>query len=158
MGQIITWNELGGFVENWRREQQRVVLTNGCFDLLHAGHLRVFKEAKRLGDLLVVGINSDQSIRKLKGEKRPIVSEADRSELVAALEPVDFVTVFPESTADELIRRVRPHVYVKGGDYNIHTLPERATLKECQVELAVIPLVFGLSTSMLIEKIKGVYS
>lgn len=157
MGQIIAWNELGGFVENWRRQQQKVVLTNGCFDLLHAGHLRVFKEAKRLGDLLVVGINSDQSIRKLKGEKRPIVSETDRSELVAALEPVDFVTIFSECTADELIKRVRPHVYVKGGDYNIHTLPEEATLKEYQVELVVIPLVFGLSTSMLIEKIKGAY-
>jgi rfaE bifunctional protein nucleotidyltransferase chain/domain len=124
----------------------RVVLTNGVFDLLHVGHLRYLRQARALGDVLVVGVNADSSVRK---PGRPLIPEAERAELVAALEPVDFVVIFQEDTADHLIREVRPSVYVKGADYTAETLPEAATAHEVGARLAFMPLVPGRSTTAL---------
>jgi len=126
----------------------RVVLTNGVFDLLHVGHLRFLRAARALGDLLVVGINADSSVGK---PGRPIVPDVERAELVAALEPVDFVVIFSELTADDLLRALRPSVYVKGADYTIDTLPEAATARMLGVEIQFVPLVEGHSSSALIE-------
>jgi rfaE bifunctional protein nucleotidyltransferase chain/domain len=154
MGIILNRNELIIQTKKWQEQHSRVVLTNGCFDLLHVGHLRSFKEAKSNGDLLIVGLNSDQSIRSLKGETRPIVSQSDRLELLAALEPIDFVTLFDEPTAVNLIEIIKPQVYIKGGDYTLDSLPEKEVLIRYQVEVIFIPIVQGISTTQLIDRIR----
>src|SRR5262245_5954529 len=123
---------------------QRIVLTNGVFDLLHVGHLRYLRLARAEGDLLVVGVNADGAVRK---PARPLVPDIERAELVAALEPVDFAVIFSEPTADELLRSVRPDVYVKGADYRVATLPEAATAAEIGARLVFVPLVAGHSSS-----------
>jgi D-glycero-beta-D-manno-heptose 1-phosphate adenylyltransferase len=125
------------------------VLTNGVFDLLHVGHLRFLRAARLLGDLLVVGVNADAAVRK---PGRPLVPEAERAELVAALEPVDYVVIFGEPTADSLLRSVRPDVYAKGADYSSTTLPEAATAREVGARVEFIPLVPGRSTSGIIAR------
>jgi rfaE bifunctional protein nucleotidyltransferase chain/domain len=131
-----------------------VVLTNGVFDLLHVGHLRYLRAARALGDLLVVGLNADSSVRALK-PGRPLVPEAQRAELLAALEPVDLVTVFQEATADELLRLVRPAIYAKGGDYTPESLPEAPTAREVGAEVRLIPVVEGWSTTSLLAKLQA---
>ncbi len=136
-------------LEQARRRGERVVLTNGVFDLLHVGHLRYLREARRHGDVLVVGINADSAVRK---PGRPVVPDVERAELVAALEPVDYALIFPELTADLLLRHVRPDVYVKGGDYSEATLPEAATAREIGAALVFVPLIPHRSTSALIER------
>ena len=131
-----------------------VVATNGCFDLLHVGHLRYLTEARRFGDFLWVGLNGDQSVRELKGPARPLVPEDDRTELLAAWRMVDAVTVFPEVRATQFLREVQPNVYVKGGDYTVDSLnPEEAeALRACQARIEIVQLVPGRSTSRLVEK------
>ena len=109
--------ELQMLREQYRVSNKSVVFTNGCFDILHAGHVRYLTEAKKLGDILVVGLNSDESVRKLKGAGRPVNPEEDRAEVLAGLRAVDHVVVFPEDTAEELVRQLQPDVYVKCGDY-----------------------------------------
>ena len=130
----------------------RVVFTNGCFDILHAGHVRYLAAARALGDVLILGLNSDASVRRLKGETRPVNSEADRAEVVGALASVDYVVIFGEDTAEELIARVRPAVYAKGGDYTRETLPEARIVESYGGEVAFIPLVEGKSTTGIIER------
>ena len=129
----------------------RVVLTNGVFDLLHVGHLRYLRQARQYGDLLVVGINADAAVRQLK-PGRPLVPDVERAELVAALEPVDYAVIFPELTADELIRALRPAVYVKGGDYSLDSLPEAPTAQALGARVVIVPLVPSRSTSELVER------
>lgn len=131
---------------------ERIVLTNGHFDLLHVGHLRYLRAARALGDVLVVGVNSDASVRRLK-PGRPLLPEAERAELLAALDPVDFVVIFDQSTADELLRAIRPAVYAKGADYSEASLPEAATVREIGAELAFLPHVPGRSTSELARRL-----
>jgi len=126
-----------------------VVLTNGVFDVLHVGHLRYLRAARRQGDLLVVGVNTDAAVTK---PGRPRVPQAERAELVAALEPVDFVVLFDQPTADDLLRQVRPSVYVKGADYSERTLPEAATARALGARLVFVELVPGRSSSALIER------
>jgi rfaE bifunctional protein nucleotidyltransferase chain/domain len=128
----------------------RVVLSNGIFDLLHVGHLRYLRQARGEGDLLVVGVNSDASVNK---PGRPLVPEAERAELVAALDPVDFAVVFASPTADDLLLALRPDVYVKGADYSEATLPEAATARDIGARLVFVPLVANHSTSRLAEKL-----
>ncbi len=152
---ILNKSDLEKEIPKWRAAGQKIVLTNGCFDLIHVGHLRTFWEAKKLGDILIVGINSDQSVRSLKGPTRPIISENDRAELVAALKPVDYVIVFEELNASNLLELIRPDYYVKGGDYSMETLPERDTLIRLNIKLKTIPLVKGISTTELVKKIKN---
>jgi D-beta-D-heptose 7-phosphate kinase/D-beta-D-heptose 1-phosphate adenosyltransferase len=151
-----------------RRRQQageRAVFTNGCFDLLHLGHVRYLQEARGLGDFLILGLNSDESVRRLKGPTRPLVPEQERAEILAALSCIDYVTIFPEPTAGELIDLLQPAIYVKGADYatpSEDALPDASRLPEAKHVLAyggVIRLIAYLphhSTTELIQKIKGI--
>lgn len=154
MGRYVGEAELETALARAREEGKTVVLTNGAFDLLHPGHLGYLREARRLGDVLVVGVNTDDSVTRLKGPGRPLVAEDDRAELVAALEPVDLVVLFPEPRADDLIRRVRPDLYVKGGDYSPESLPEAGTAAELGIEVRLIDYRRGYSTTALINRMR----
>jgi rfaE bifunctional protein nucleotidyltransferase chain/domain len=133
-----------------------VVFTNGCFDILHVGHVRYLAAAKRLGDILVVGLNSDASVRELKGIGRPLNSQEDRAEVMAALEAVDHVIIFAEKRVSHLLRQVRPQIYAKGGDYTVDSLDsgEVVALKEIKARIEILPLVPGKSTSKLVQAIQ----
>jgi rfaE bifunctional protein nucleotidyltransferase chain/domain len=152
---IVELEGLSDRCEKLRSAGNKIVGTNGCFDLLHVGHVRYLQAARALGDLLVVGLNSDHSVYELKGAGRPITSQRDRAEILAALECVDLVTVFPELRATKFLAAVRPAVYVKGGDYTTRTLDEEevAILKEIEAAIRLIPFEAGYSTSGLIEQI-----
>ena len=152
---IVELEELSDRCEKLRSAGKKIVATNGCFDLLHVGHVRYLQAARALGDLLVVGLNGDRSVHDLKGAGRPITAQSDRVEILAALECVDLVTVFPEIRATEFLVAVRPAVYVKGGDYSSETLDEkeRTILKEIGAEIHLIPFETGYSTSRLIDRI-----
>lgn len=138
-----------------RAKGAAVVFTNGCFDVLHAGHVRYLTKARAMGDFLVIGLNSDASVRRLKGDGRPINTEGDRAEVLDALRAVDAVTIFGEPTAEALIAMVRPDVYVKGGDYTLETLPEAKIVKEYGGRVEFVPLVEGRSTTNVIERIRS---
>ena len=142
------------FAATLRAAGARVVFTNGCFDILHAGHVRYLAAARALGDVLILGLNSDASVRRLKGETRPVNSAADRAEVVGALTSVDYVVIFGEDTAEKLIAKVRPAVYAKGGDYTRETLPEARIVESYGGEVAFIPLVEGKSTTGMIAKME----
>ncbi len=148
-------------VAAWRDELDRVgrrlVFTNGCFDILHVGHVRYLREARALGDALVVGLNSDASVRELKGKGRPINSEEDRAEVLEALECVDRVVIFNERRVDGLITKIRPHLYAKGGDHRPDTLPpeEREALQRVGAEVRILSLVPGKSTSATLVKLSS---
>lgn len=159
-GKIVSAEELALVSEKLREKGQKLVLTNGCFDLLHPGHVRYLQAARALGDALAVAINGDDSVRALKGEGRPLNREADRAEVVAALGCVDHVVVFPEVRATQLLEEVRPSIYVKGGDYTAATLhpEERAALEKIGAEIRILPFEQGHSTSELIERMKGLQS
>jgi rfaE bifunctional protein nucleotidyltransferase chain/domain len=133
-----------------------VVFTNGCFDILHVGHVRYLAAAKRLGDILVVGLNSDASVRELKGIGRPLNSQDDRAEVMAALEAVDHVIIFAEKRVSHLLRQMRPQIYAKGGDYTVDSLDsgEVVALKEIKARIEILPLVPGKSTSKLVQAIQ----
>jgi rfaE bifunctional protein nucleotidyltransferase chain/domain len=152
---IVEFEELSDRCEKLRSAGKKIVATNGCFDLLHVGHVRYLQAARALGDLLVVGLNGDRSVLELKGAGRPITTQRDRAEILAALECVDLVTVFPELRATKFLAAVRPAVYVKGGDYTPRTLDqeEAVILKEIEASTRIIPFEAGYSTSGLIEQI-----
>ncbi|MBN1823087.1 MAG: adenylyltransferase/cytidyltransferase family protein [Endomicrobiales bacterium] len=145
--------DLSGILKRLKKRGKRIVFTNGCFDVLHVGHLRLFKKARSYGDALVVAVNSDRSLRKLKGPKRPLVPQKERAELVAGFEPVDFVTVFGEETPLELIKKLKPQVLVKGGDYSAGEIVGRHFVKK----VVRFPVVRGRSTTGLIKKIVAHY-
>lgn len=151
----VTRDNLSAFAAALRAHGQRIVFTNGCFDILHVGHVRYLGEARALGDCLVVGLNSDASVRRLKGPERPVNEEADRAEVLDALRAVDYVTIFDEPTAAELIEIIRPDVYVKGGDYTIATLPEAEIVRGYGGRVEFIDLVPERSTTRVIEKLRG---
>lgn len=134
---------------------QRIVLANGCFDVLHAGHIRYLAGARALGDVLVVGVNSDRQVAIQKGVGRPILSEADRAELVASLESVDFVTIFDEPTVTELLLAIRPDVHAKGTDYTEETVPERDVVRSFGGRVAIVGDPKNHSTSEILKKISG---
>jgi len=152
---IVGLKELSERCEKLRLSGRKLVATNGCFDLLHVGHVRYLQAARALGDLLAVGLNGDRSVHELKGNGRPITAESDRAEILAALECVDLITIFPQIRATEFIAAVRPAIYVKGGDYSSETLDEeeRAVLTEIGADIRLIPFETGYSTSRLIERI-----
>ena len=151
----VTRDNLSAFAAALRAHGQRIVFTNGCFDILHVGHVRYLGAARALGDCLVVGLNSDTSVRRLKGPERPVNEEADRAEVLDALRAVDYVTIFDEPTAAELIEIIRPDVYVKGGDYTIATLPEAKIVRDYGGRVEFIDLVPERSTTRVIEKLRG---
>ena len=132
-----------------------LVLTNGCFDLLHVGHVRYLSQAKAWGKSLVVGINSDRSVQGLKGKHRPIVPQDQRAEIIDSLKWVDGVVIFAEATADKLLETLQPDIYVKGGDYRPDTLPEMPTLQKLSIALQLIPVETPTSTTAIIHKIKS---
>ncbi|WP_324191760.1 D-glycero-beta-D-manno-heptose 1-phosphate adenylyltransferase [Nocardia elegans] len=142
-------------VRRHRAEGRRVVFTNGCFDVLHAGHIAYLNEAKRLGDVLVVAVNSDSSVRALKGPDRPVNPDHDRCAVLAALSCVDHVTVFEEDTPVELLRATEPDLYVKGGDYRPEMLPETPVVREYGGEVRVLTYLADHSTSAVIERIRS---
>ena len=152
---IITLDELREESGRLRSAGKRVVATNGCFDILHVGHVRYLAAARKLGDVLVVGLNGDSSVRQLKGEGRPVNPEQDRAEVLAALESVDYVTIFPELRATNFLRAAQPSIYAKGGDYTADTLDseERAVLAKFGTKIEIIPFEQGYSTSQLLTRI-----
>ncbi|KAF0132877.1 MAG: D-beta-D-heptose 7-phosphate kinase / D-beta-D-heptose 1-phosphate adenosyltransferase [Candidatus Saganbacteria bacterium] len=150
---IKTRKELTPIIQRHKAKNAKIVFTNGCFDILHLGHVRYLKEAKKLGNLLIVGLNSDSSVKKLKGNERPYVSELERAEILASLECVDYVSIFPETKPDNLIKLVKPNIHVKGGDYTIDELPERRLVEQLGGKVVVIPPIKGRSTSSLIDRI-----
>lgn len=137
-----------------RKEGQRIVFTNGCFDILHAGHVRYLTSAKAMGDCLIVGLNTDQSVRALKGESRPINHEEDRAAVLSALRAVDYVVLFGEPTAERLIGEIKPAIYVKGGDYTVETLPEAKIVHAYGGQIKLVSLVPGRSSTNIINKMK----
>ncbi|HEY2342901.1 MAG TPA: adenylyltransferase/cytidyltransferase family protein [Chthoniobacteraceae bacterium] len=150
---LITPGELARERRRLGASGKRLVFTNGCFDLLHVGHVRYLQAARALGDALAVAVNGDSSVRALKGPNRPINSEADRAEVLAALACIDYVTLFHTPRVTEVISTVRPHIYVKGGDYTIDSLnpEELAALRQAGSEIRILPLVPGKSTTAVIE-------
>jgi len=136
-----------------RAKGRRIVFTNGCFDILHVGHARYLAQARALGDLLVVGLNSDVSVRGLKGSSRPLVPEDERAEMLAHLDSVDYVCLFSESRPDALIEIVKPHIHAKGGDYRVEDLPEAEVVRRNGGDIVILPLVEGRSTTNIIARV-----
>jgi D-beta-D-heptose 7-phosphate kinase/D-beta-D-heptose 1-phosphate adenosyltransferase len=153
---VMTIAQLVPLLERARRDKQRIVFTNGCFDLMHIGHARYLQAAKALGDLLVVGVNSDASVKSLnKAPDRPIVGEAQRAEVVAAIGCVDYVVIFPEPDPLSLITALQPDVLVKGGDWPVDRIIGRDVVERRGGPVKTIPLVPGISTTALIERIRS---
>ena len=153
MGQVIRPSDLGKLLGKLRRQKKKIVFTNGCFDLLHIGHVRYLKKAGKMGDILIVGLNSDSSVRKLKGQGRPILPQADRAEILAALEPVDYVVIFNQATPLDLIKKIKPNILVKGGDYRVDNIVGAGFVRSYEGKIVAVPLVKGKSTNLVIASI-----
>lgn len=154
MGKVITRNEAKNLVLELKKQNKTTVFTNGCFDILHIGHVRYLKESARFGDILIIGLNSDSSVKRLKGESRPINNESDRAELLSELGFVDYVVVFDEDTPQNLLDEIKPDVYTKGADYTLDTLPEAKIVLKNGGRVEFINLVEGKSTTNVIKKIE----
>jgi rfaE bifunctional protein nucleotidyltransferase chain/domain len=154
-GKLKSLDELKSITAKARSDGEKIVFTNGCFDLLHRGHLHLLREAKGCGDLLIVAINSDKSVSGLKGPHRPIVRQADRAELVAAMEMVDYVLLFDEADPYRLIAALKPDVLVKGGDWKSEDVVGSDIVTASGGRVAVIPYLKGFSTTEIIERIQG---
>ena len=152
---IIAWNDLPKWREQLRSSGRKLVVTNGCFDLLHSGHVTYLETARNLGDALLIGLNGDDGVRKLKGEGRPINDEKDRATVLAALQSVNGVCIFAEPTATRFLGHAQPDIYVKGGDYTVDTLnqDERKTVEKAGGGIVIIPFVPGKSTTATLAKI-----
>ena len=150
---ILSIDQLLGELKRLRQAGRRIAMTNGCFDLLHAGHIQYLQASREKGDVLVVGLNSDDSVHRLKGEGRPVIGAEDRAHLLAALACVDYVVVFEEDTPLELIRAVQPHVITKGADYTVETVVGHDEVSRWGGEVVLIPLAEDRSTSRLIDRI-----
>ena len=157
-GKIATASRVAQRADFYRRQGRRIVFTNGCFDILHRGHIEYLNRAKALGDVLIVGINSDESVRRLKGPTRPINPLDDRLQVLAALSCIDHLVAFDDDTPSELIRAVRPDVFVKGGDYTRETLPEAPLVEQLGGRVELLPFVDDRSTSGIIERIREAYA
>ena len=150
---IIDRKDASTFCAELKHLGRQIVFTNGCFDILHAGHVRYLTTAKNFGDVLIVGLNTDESVRRLKGANRPINNQDDRAEVLLGLKAVDHVIFFGETTAEALIAEVKPDVYVKGGDYTLDSLPEAKIVAQCGGRVELVNLVAGRSTTNIVEKI-----
>ena len=142
-------------IDQWRNENKKIVFTNGCFDLIHLGHIELLASSSDLGDVLIIGVNSDSSIQKLKGENRPIIEEDSRVKQLAALEFVDAVILFNESTPQKLIEKIKPDVITKGGDYKAENVVGNEVVTQKNGQVVIIPLTQGYSTTSLLKKIKN---
>lgn len=152
---ILDRNRLIARVAIARKHGARIVLANGCFDILHVGHVRYLEGARALGDLLVVGINSDEQVRVLKGKGRPLVPERERAEVIAAIRAVDYVTIFPEATVEVLIRAIRPDIHAKGTDYTEETVPERDVVRSYGGRVMIVGDPKHHSTSAMLGKVNS---
>ena len=152
---IISWEQLPQWRAQVRSSGRQLVVTNGCFDLLHAGHVSYLEKARSLGDMLLIGLNGDESVHQLKGEGRPVNTEQDRAAVLAALESVSGVCIFTDRSANQFLAVCRPDIYVKGGDYTVETIPqdERRTVEHAGGSIRFIPFVPGKSTTALLKKI-----
>ena len=150
---IVSEEQLVSLLSKYRQQDCKIVFTNGCFDILHAGHVRYLAAAKGLGDILIVGLNSDSSVSALKGPSRPVNPEDDRAEVIAGLAAVDFVVIFADATAERLVELIKPDIYVKGGDYTVDQLPEARIAAAYGGKTMLIPEVPGRSSSNIIKKI-----
>ncbi len=139
-------------INNWKKEGKKIVFTNGCFDIIHAGHVDYLEKAKALGDVLVVGLNSDESIRRIKGPERPINIQEHRKRVLEALKPVDLVIIFDEDTPERLIKEIKPDVLVKGGDWKIENIVGADFVKSYGGEVKTIDFVYDISTTKIIQK------
>jgi rfaE bifunctional protein nucleotidyltransferase chain/domain len=154
LGRILNRDELRNAVKKWHSETKVIVFTNGCFDIIHRGHVEYLVHAKKMGDILIVGLNSDTSVKKLKGPDRPYVAEHDRAYILSQLRPVDAVSIFAEETPLNLIKLVNPDVLVKGGDYSLKNIIGKKEVEHRGGNVVTIPLIRGRSTTELIEKIR----
>ncbi len=152
---VLNRKQIIGQVEVERQKSRKIVLANGCFDLFHVGHIRYLAGAKELGDVLIVGINSDEQVKKLKGENRPFMPATERAEIVSALAFVDFVTIFDEPTVTELIRAIRPDFHAKGTDYTTETVPEREVVREYGGQVAIVGDPKDHSSTELIQTVSN---
>lgn len=152
---LIDRNDAQNFCDILRRAGLKIVFTNGCFDILHAGHVEYLSTAKSFGDVLIVGLNDDDSVRRLKGSSRPINCQEDRAKVLLSLKAVDHVIFFGEQTAENLIAEVKPNVYVKGGDYTLQTLPEAKIVQQHGGRVEFVNLLAGRSTTNIVDKIAG---
>lgn len=155
MGQVISRKEILNITNNIKKQGKITVFTNGCFDILHIGHVRYLKESAKCGDILIIGLNSDSSVKRLKGEARPINNEFDRAELLSELGFVDYVVIFEEDSPVNLLNEIKPDIYTKGADYTIETLPEAKTVIKNGGKIEFISLVEGKSTTNVIKKIEN---
>ena len=155
MGRVVTQEEIVKIVQEGHKNGKTFVVTNGCFDILHVGHTRYLKETKKFADFLIVLLNSDKSVKLIKGEDRPINNESDRAELLTSLSCVDYVVLFEESSPAELLEKIKPDIYTKGADYTLETLPERDVVLRNNIKVEFIKFVEGKSTTNLINKINA---
>ncbi|RUM60769.1 MAG: D-glycero-beta-D-manno-heptose 1-phosphate adenylyltransferase [Persephonella sp.] len=144
-------------VKKWKDEGKKIIFTNGCFDILHAGHIDYLEKSKSLGDVLIVGLNSDTSIRRIKGKKRPIVPQEYRKRVLEGLKAVDLVILFEEDTPERLIKEIKPDVLVKGGDWNIENIVGADFVQSYGGEVKTIEFIYDISTSKIIEKVINLY-
>lgn len=154
MEKLIEKEKLDNIIKKLKSENKKIVFTNGCFDILHAGHVRYLKESKKFGDILIVGLNSDISVKKIKGETRPINPEMDRAEVLAGLEAVNYIVLFDETSPVKLLEEIKPDIYTKGADYTVETLPEAKTVLSYGGKIEFIKFLEGRSTTKIIDKIK----
>ncbi len=150
---IVDLKKLKKIVKKLKEEGKKIVFTNGCFDILHRGHIEILKKAKKKGDILIVGLNSDKSIRKIKGNKRPIIKERDRAKILDSIKYVDYVILFDEETPYGLIKEIRPDVLVKGADYRVEEVVGGDIVLKEKGEVYLVPLLKGKSTTKVIEEI-----
>lgn len=155
MKKIVTPQKLKPILEKLKKQKKKIVFTNGCFDILHAGHVRYLAQAKKCGDILVVGLNTDQSVKKIKGSSRPIVSQEERAEVIAGLEVVDFITFFDEDNPYKLIATLKPNVLVKGGDWKINQIIGSDIVLKNGGEVKSLRYHKGRSTTNIIENIRS---
>ena len=153
MGKTVSQKEIVNIVRDGQESGKTFVVTNGCFDILHVGHVRYLQKTKRFADYLIVMLNSDSSVKALKGEGRPINNESDRAEILSALSCVDYVVLFDENSPAELLGKIKPDVYTKGADYTLETLPERDIVLKNNIRVEFIEFVQGKSTTNVIKKI-----
>lgn len=154
MEKLIEKENLDNIIKKLKSENKKIVFTNGCFDIIHAGHVRYLKESKKFGDILIVGLNSDISVKKIKGESRPINPEMDRAEVLAGLEAVNYIVLFDETSPVKLLEEIKPDIYTKGADYTVETLPEAKTVLSYGGKIEFIKFLEGRSTTKIIDKIK----
>ncbi len=155
MGKLLRRENLVQLVSDLHKEGKTVVATNGCFDILHVGHIRYLQKTKSFADVLIVLLNSDKSVKNIKGQDRPINPENDRAELLCALSFVDYVAIFDESSPQDILDEIKPDVYTKGADYNMETLPEADIIKKNNTKVEFIDFVEGKSTTEIINKMKS---